>query len=54
MKAIKKMIMAIMVIIGANNVNAQHVNPDENKLANKGYDVVNYFRTNTAERGNIK
>ena len=54
MKAIKKMIMAIIVIIGANNLNAQHVNTDENKLANKGYDVVNYFKTNTADRGSVK
>lgn len=53
MKTIKKMIMAVLVIIGANNVNAQGVNTDENKLANKGYDVVNYFTTNMAERGNV-
>lgn len=44
--------MAGMVIIGVNSVNAQSVNMDENKLANKGYDVVNYFTTNTAVRGN--
>ena len=46
--------MAVLVIIGANSVNAQSVNTDENKLANKGYDIVNYFTTNTAERGSVE
>lgn len=54
MKTIKQMILAILVSIGVNNVNAQSVNADENKLANKGYDVVNYFTTNTAERGSVE
>lgn len=54
MKAIKKIIVAVMVIIAANGVNAQSVNTDENKLANKGYDVLNYFTTNTAERGSVE
>ena len=54
MKAIKKMIMAVMVIIAANSIHAQSVNTDENKLANKGYDVANYFTTNTAERGSVE
>ena len=54
MKAIKKMKMAVMVIIAANSVNGQSVNTDENKLANKGYDVANYFTTNTAERGSVE
>jgi len=54
MQTIKKMIMAILVIIGANSLNAQSVNTDENKLANQGYDVVNYFTTNTAERGSVE
>ena len=54
MKAIKKMMAAVMVIIAANSVNAQSVNTDENKLANKGYDVVNYFTSNTAERGSVE
>lgn len=51
MKTIKRMIMTVLVIMGASSINAQRVNADENKLANKGYDVVNYFTTNTAERG---
>ena len=54
MNVIKKMIVAGLVIIGVNSVNAQSVNTDENKLANKGYDVVNYFATNTAERGSVE
>ena len=54
MKVIKRMIVAVMVIIAAINVNAQSVNTDENKLANKGYDVINYFTTNTAERGSVE
>lgn len=48
------MIIAMMVIMEANSVNAQNVNTDENKLANKGYDVVNYFTTNTAQKGSIE
>jgi YHS domain-containing protein len=54
MNEIKKMIMAIVVIITVNQVNAQSVNTDENKLANKGYDVVNYFTTNSAKRGSVE
>lgn len=54
MKVIKKMIVAGMVIIGVNSVSGQNVNTDESNLANKGYDVVNYFATNTAERGSVE
>lgn len=54
MKTLKKTIMILLIIIGANNVTAQSVNTDDNQLANKGYDVVNYFTTNTAERGSIE
>lgn len=54
MKTIEKMIMTLLVIAGVNGVYAQHVNTDENKLANKGYDVVNYFTTNTAKQGSIE
>jgi len=54
MKRLKKMILAVMVITGVNSVNAQSVNADENKLANSGYDVVNYFTTNTAKRGSVE
>lgn len=54
MKTIKKMMVAVVVISGAIATNAQSVNTDENKLANKGYDVVNYFTSNTAERGSVE
>ncbi|MEP0264589.1 YHS domain-containing (seleno)protein [Dokdonia sp.] len=54
MKTIKKMIMILLVTIVANNIHAQKVNTDENKLANKGYDVVNYFITNTAKQGSVE
>ena len=51
MKKMKEMLIAMLFIVGSLNMNAQNVNSDENNLANKGYDVVNYFTTNTAERG---
>ncbi len=54
MKVIKKMLMAVLVFMAVNNAYAQNVNTDENKLANKGYDVVNYFNTNSAEKGSIE
>lgn len=54
MKTIKKMIMTLLVIAGVNAVYSQRVNTDEDKLANKGYDVVNYFTTNTAKQGSIE
>jgi len=54
MKVIKVMLMAVLVIMAVNSANAQNVYKDENKLANKGYDVVNYFTTNTAEKGSIE
>lgn len=53
-KVMTKMIITMIVIMGVNSVNAQSVNTDENKLANKGYDVVNYFTTNTAQKGSIE
>ena len=54
MKTIKNLILTVIVIMGANISLAQSVNVDENKLANKGYDVVNYFTTNSAERGSAE
>jgi YHS domain-containing protein len=51
MNVIKKMIIAIVITIGCINAKAQSVNTDENKVANGGFDVVNYFTTNTAKRG---
>jgi len=43
MNVIKKMMVAAVAIIGVTSVSAQSVNTDENKLANSGYDVVNYL-----------
>lgn len=53
-KVMTKMILTMTVIMGLNNVNAQSVNADENNLANKGYDVVNYFTMNSAQQGSIE
>ena len=46
--------MLLFVVGVVDCVIAQDVNTDENKLANKGYDVVNYFTTNTAKRGSVE
>ncbi len=54
MNVIKKMMVAAVAIIGVTSVSAQSVNTDENKLANSGYDVVNYFTANTAKRGSVE
>ena len=54
MKTIKKMTLMILIIIMANIAYAQSVNMDASKLANNGFDVVNYFTTNTAEKGSIE
>ncbi len=54
MNIIKKILMVAIVIMSVNSLYAQSVNTDENKLANKGYDVVNYFTTNTAEKGSVE
>jgi len=51
MNAIKKMLVAVLVTASVFNCSAQKANTDDNQLANKGYDVVNYFTTNTAQRG---
>ena len=54
MKTLKKMILTLFVIAGVNSLYGQTVNADDNKLANQGYDVVNYFTTNTAAQGSIE
>jgi len=46
--------MIILILVGTNIAKAQNVNADENKLANKGYDVVNYFTSNSAQRGSME
>ena len=54
MKRMNKMIVATLVMVSSLTVAAQNVNADEQKLANEGYDVVNYFAANTAEKGSIE
>ena len=51
MKKIKRILLTVIVLIAINNTNAQDVFKDKNNVANKGYDVVNYFTSYTAERG---
>ena len=50
MKTIQKMLVAVLLIVFAS-ANAQDVFKNKDNVANNGYDVVNYFTTNTAERG---
>lgn len=51
MNVMKKMLVAVLVIMGVNTINAQKVFKNQDNVANNGYDVVNYFTSNTAERG---
>ncbi|WP_024768869.1 YHS domain-containing (seleno)protein [Aquimarina macrocephali] len=51
----KKMILTLVIaILGTSLGVAQKVNVNKNNVANNGYDVVNYFTTNTAMRGSIE
>ena len=48
----KKIILfALVAVTSLANSIAQSVFTDDNKVANGGYDVVNYFKTNTAAKG---
>ena len=47
----KKMLAVILIIAGAITINAQEVFKNQDNVANNGYDIVNYFTANTAERG---
>lgn len=51
MKTIRRMLIAAIVFVGMSNAFAQNVNSNKDGVANDGYDVVNYFTTNKAERG---
>ena len=51
MKSFGKLISAVIVTMIVNSGFAQSVNVDKNNVANSGYDVVNYFAANSAERG---
>ena len=54
MNKIKSAMVIALTVIGTTAAKAQKVNVDENNLANKGYDLVNYFTTNTASRGSAE
>lgn len=47
----KSMLSLVLFSIASSVANAQNVNTDDNKIAIGGYDVVNYFTTNSAKRG---
>lgn len=51
MKAIRTSLVVIITTLISINVHSQSVFMNENKVANNGYDVVNYFTSNTAKRG---
>lgn len=46
-----KLTFAVLLLIGCSSISAQDVFKNANNVANNGYDVVNYFNTNTAARG---
>jgi YHS domain-containing protein len=52
MKTIKTIMMVIITSLVINALSAQEVFTNQEKVANNGYDVVNYFTSNSAERGN--
>ncbi len=52
MKKVKMILMTVVVMLGASNLSAQKVSANKDNLAVNGYDVVNYFTTYTAAKGN--
>lgn len=51
MKTINIILTVFIFTASLDNLSAQKVYSDENNVANKGYDVVNYFTDNVASRG---
>ncbi|RLD21496.1 MAG: YHS domain protein [Bacteroidetes bacterium] len=51
MKNLKVILMAVIAISSMSQISAQSVNMNKDMVANEGYDVVNYFTTNSAARG---
>lgn len=49
----KLFLTTVMGVFGMSLSMAQKANADQNNIANYGYDVVNYFKTNTAARGSV-
>ena len=54
MKKTRLMLMAFIVTFSMSSISAQHVFTNKDKIANNGYDVVNYFTNNSAARGSIE
>ncbi len=51
MKRIKLILGVLVLTVISFKVSAQKVNTNENNIANNGYDIVNYFTSNSAKRG---
>ncbi len=51
MKTIKTTLLIAIVAISMGSVSAQKVFANKDNVANNGYDLVNYFTSNSAERG---
>ena len=51
MKRIKLILGTLFFSLAIFQVTAQKVNTNKDNLANNGYDVVNYFTSNSAEKG---
>jgi len=47
----KTIFLVLIVAVGVNITSAQKAFTNKDNVANNGYDVVNYFTTNTAVRG---
>jgi len=53
MKTFRTISIAVIVLLGANITSAQSLFTNKDNVAINGYDVVNYFTTNTAVRGSM-
>ena len=51
MKGLKAILTVIITTISINTMTGQNVFMNEEKVANNGYDVVNYFTANVAAQG---
>ena len=51
MKTIGLLLMVVLTFINVEMITAQKVFTNELNIANNGYDLVNYFTSNTAVRG---
>lgn len=54
MKTIKTILTVIIMTHGIGTVSAQKAAINKDNIANNGYDVVNYFTANSAERGSME